>query len=625
MNTYSSSPYDSYKPYPVQEKVDPSDPLYLEYEREQDARRQAATAAPEADTSTYDLKKATQYGSLERVQELLEQGADVNELDSDGVSPLHWAAINNRKEIASIYIGNGAVIDKYGGTLNSTPLHWATRQGHLPMMVQLIKAGADPTAVDGEGYQCIHLATMFGHSKIVAYLAAKGFDVDTPDNNGMTPLMWACYRTSNYDPTRLLLSLGADVNKKDLVQGNTPLHWGLQVSNHTALTLICKQNVDLNALNLTGQSPLDVAKTKKNRWLIEKLARQRLEKGFDNPGWLKRKTMHNSEFRKYYMMAYPFFVLWAIGWTFEADYWWCYWWMRLCLLGFVYLSWQYSKRYIFDDNLGITIPFGIYLATKTWMYFTWFFYILPHINSGLIHLAFFANTALLMYHFYMAVKCDPGFIQTNRQQQSKVILDLAELETISVEQFCSTCIIHKPLRSKHCSTCNKCVAKFDHHCPWIFNCVGASNTRHFILYLTYLIGMILWCSYGCVTFWRNGCATDEDKWVKIAVDRIRCSPWVTWIFLNCCIHLLFVGVLLGNMLYQTVYLGLTTNERINLYRYKHFSKTLHFTILTAEAFCKIVWMLWRWSVEVCADQSRQIGETYTACLESKKPCSRAPE
>jgi len=54
----------------------------------------------------------------------------------------------------------------------------------------------------------------------------------------------------------------------------------------------------------------------------------------------------------------------------------------------------------------------------------------------------------------------------------------------------------------------------------------------------------------CVLVWRNGCATDEDKWVKIAVDRIRCSPWVTWIFLNCCIHLLFVGVLLGNMLYQ---------------------------------------------------------------------------
>ena len=39
---------------------------------------------------------------------------------------------------------------------------------------------------------------MFGHSKIVAYLVAKGYDVDTPDRNGMTPLMWACYRTARY-------------------------------------------------------------------------------------------------------------------------------------------------------------------------------------------------------------------------------------------------------------------------------------------------------------------------------------------------------------------------------------------------------------------------------------------
>ena len=50
---------------------------------------------------------------------------------------------------------------------------------------------------------------------------------------------------------RLLITLGADVNKKDSQHGHTPLHWGLLVGNHTSLRLLCKQNVDLNALNLS--------------------------------------------------------------------------------------------------------------------------------------------------------------------------------------------------------------------------------------------------------------------------------------------------------------------------------------------------------------------------------------
>ena len=62
------------------------------------------------------------------------------------------------------------------------------------MVVLLIQYGSDPSVRDGEGCSAIHLAAQFGHTSIVAYLIAKGQDVDLQDRNGMTPLMWASHR-----------------------------------------------------------------------------------------------------------------------------------------------------------------------------------------------------------------------------------------------------------------------------------------------------------------------------------------------------------------------------------------------------------------------------------------------
>ena len=46
--------------------------------------------------------------------------------------------------------------------------------------------------------------------------------------------------------------------------------------------------------------------------------------------------------------------------------------------------------------------------------------------------------------------------------------------------ICKKCDFVKPLRTHHCSVCNKCVLLMDHHCMWTNNCIGLGNYKHFI-------------------------------------------------------------------------------------------------------------------------------------------------
>ncbi|KAG0251582.1 palmitoyltransferase akr1 [Actinomortierella ambigua] len=95
------------------------------------------------------------------------------------------------------------------------------------------------------------------------------------------------------------------------------------------------------------------------------------------------------------------------------------------------------------------------------------------------------SVLIALYFFYGAVLTDPGWVKQNkdREEQKKVVVSLANRGLLDARHFCPTCVAQRPMRSKHCKLCGRCIARFDHHCPWIHNCIGSKNHRAFMTFL----------------------------------------------------------------------------------------------------------------------------------------------
>ena len=76
----------------------------------------------------------------------------------------------------------------------------------------------------------------------------------------------------------------------------------------------------------------------------------------------------------------------------------------------------------------------------------------------------------------------------------------ARAQTENVGTTCRRCVQKRPLRAHHCSLCDTCVMRMDHHCPWVANCVGFENHKFFVQFCVYTF---LACLLYLVTLYRE--------------------------------------------------------------------------------------------------------------------------
>ncbi|CAN6454698.1 unnamed protein product [Victoria cruziana] len=144
-------------------------------------------------------------------------------------------------------------------------------------------------------------------------------------------------------------------------------------------------------------------------------------------------------------------------------------------------------------------------------------------------------------------------------------------------KFCDTCLLYRPPRASHCSICNNCVQRFDHHCPWVGQCIGLRNYRFFFMFIS---SSTLMCIY-----------VFAFSWVNILIQKSNGGLWKAMsqevpslvLIVYCFIAVWFVG---GLTIFH-LYLISTNQTTYENFRYRYDKKENPYNLGVLENFEEI--------------------------------------
>ena len=183
----------------------------------------------------------------------------------------------------------------------------------------------------------------------------------------------------------------------------------------------------------------------------------------------------------------------------------------------------------------------------TYWYFedSWLHYYVKHDQFTKLYGIHLLHIVTVFLYLLVAFS-SPGFVQIKHYSNER-----------NSPKYCAICKIIRPRRSKHCYECGKCIIKYDHHCIFTANCVGANNH---CLFVVYLLIQVLFCC------WSWPLSIDSVIFGFGNVEQIGCIQ-LFYRFI-CCVAISFASIGLMLLFAFHCYL-IVTNQTTYVYLKKY--------------------------------------------------------
>lgn len=215
-------------------------------------------------------------GNRDHALEMVQEGTDVNAVQSDGTSALLYAIHQGDRELVEALVDAGANVNwrnEYGASTMSE----AAMRGDVDILRTLLEHGADPDLGNNEGETPLMVVARAGNLEAADLLLDHGADIDAREQwGGQTAAMWAA---SQHQPAmlELLIARGANIDlkgypriwdrtimneprPKDMNNGGfSPLHYAAREGCTECVRVLAKGGADLNATDPDRVSPLNLA------------------------------------------------------------------------------------------------------------------------------------------------------------------------------------------------------------------------------------------------------------------------------------------------------------------------------------------------------------------------------